>query len=363
MPLNEPCGQLFLRIEFTDEKCDGNTNGFKPLEEFLGNKATGFGPFLWPADPESRSVWLYGILIAGLVSAVQFVAPALIVLDKWFSDRNQLRHPHQFWKALGWDELWCKDRPLTEKIHTCMGVVLLTLVLVIISSYISGQVRSADKEARLPTNKFWQAFGASANLWCCVFTALAAPLDFWTQDNATAIALDSMALLFIFSLDDLSGRACMYFGRADEDFRTAASWNAALLSQCPVTLAHLVKPRPTCAEDFWVFRHGKKYGLLASADSDGDAEAAAPRACEVRLSPAPKDETTRLLSNDTERWYYRSRPKSSPELLPRMESRIIGNVWRVFHLLMVCFAIVFPILWTMVDKPCSSLARLAATGP
>lgn len=351
----EACGQLFLKIEFLAGKGEGQTEGFKPLEEFLGSKVMRFGPILCPVDRETRSTWLYGILIANLVAVIQFVAPTLIVIDKWFSDRNRLRHPQDFIREVGWDELWCPTRTLTESVHTVMGVVLLALILVIISSYISGQLHSADKEARLPTDKSWQILGALANLWCCTFTAFAAPLDFWTEDNATSIAMDSMALLFIFSLDDLSGMACMYFGKDDEDFRRAAAWNVALLSRTPLRLADLVNSHATCAEHFWIFRHGPRFGLCAVCD---DSEAAKLLPCEVRLTPAPKTEKSSLLSDDTEQWHYRYHYKSRPEKLPRMESRIIYIFWKILHSFMIGFTIVFPILWVMVDKPCKSLARL-----
>eukprot|EP00971_Amphidinium_carterae_P077874 1540322-Amphidinium_carterae.1 len=83
----------------------------------------------------------------------------------------------------------------------------------------------------------------------------------WQHDNATWIvpsmpALDSLSLLFVQTLDDFAGYACQYMNKTDDDYAMGATWQMAMLSQCPVQLQDIAcpditNPTPSEVREIW----------------------------------------------------------------------------------------------------------------
>merc|ERR1719297_65703 len=99
-------------------------------------------------------------------------------------------------------------------------------------------------------------------MWCVIITTLALPLRFWDETNSTAIAMDSLTLLFVFMLDDLSGFAATYLGKTEESYSRAAAWQKAMLSQCPVKIADIINSGAAHEDELWRCEFDSRRRLL-----------------------------------------------------------------------------------------------------
>jgi len=238
----------------------------------------------------------------------------------------------------------CKN--FKEQLHTIMGGILLELTLLIVHSYVHDQHDNAAKLCLLPTSRFWLMVDQLTNMCCVIISTLALPVRFWGEDNSTAIAMDSLTLLFVFMLDDLSGFAATYLGKTEEGYSRAAAWQKAMLSQCPIKIADLINVGATHEDELWRCDFDKNGRLQMATVVSGSSERFVKRRV---MRVAQTSEDTALLQDDTRLCYSTS---SLQEVLPRWESTFMVQAWYLLDVFMILVQIIVPLWWMILDKKC-----------
>lgn len=325
--------------------------GFLPLEEFLETNVTSTLGVVHPFDREERSQWFFNNFMAILVFIIQTCGPLMVIIQLWYGPDNQVRDLHKLWKHLTLKEALCLGVDRTAVLTTCMGTVFLLLVCIKIYQYCIDESAGATKMGRLPTDNFWLFFGNFAHTMSSVLIVIAVPLEFWQEPGTTGIMMNCMALLFVFSLDDLAGDMFSYIGDDDSEFQKQVSWNYALLAYCPVNLQDLINPMANTAEELWKISYNSD-ALLLSADGC---------VCETRIMAAkiPAKESSALMKQEDNVLFndlpvqYRIGPSSKMRHLPGYRSVFIRCLWFVTKWLVGVMTCVFPVVWFVLNKPCT----------
>jgi len=331
--------------------------GFPPLQEYIGEEVIRFGPILQPADAQARSHHHNATCMAFIVFLIQVLAPCLVFTNRWHMKTNYLRDPHALWARLSFAEAMCLGRTPQEQMTTVMGVCLITVIIFVVRLYVAEEIENAVKSSRLPTDQFWMPMGMIANMWCCVLTVLAVPLLFWSEETPTNIVLDSMTLLFIFKLDDLSELLGGLLRMTESEFQRAVSWNAALIGQCPVRVSDVINPNAKSLNDLWCIKFDSMGHLLMAAQPGRET----PGLCETRLSPISASENCQLLRGQpvgdadapvsSARLRYHQSPQHSTEL-PTFIGNTMYAAWICLSRVLSVLQFVVPPLWFVVSKPC-----------
>mmetsp|Transcript_130800 Transcript_130800/g.279809 ORF Transcript_130800/g.279809 Transcript_130800/m.279809 type:complete len:451 (+) Transcript_130800:74-1426(+) len=330
-----------------------SSNGFAPLEEFFGSAASRVYCFVLPRDADGRKAWRMNHLMALLVFLIQIIGPALIFVNQWRQDYNQLRDPEKLLKQFTYKEAFCTGKELSAVLTTLIGTLFLYTIYTIVHNYAVDEFDNSSKLGRLPVCGFWSLVGTMANASCCIFICIAIPIEFWGEDGPTGIIMNAMAMMFIFTFDDLTGDAFGYLGKDDEGFQQEIAWYYSLLSHCPVTLSDLIDDDATSVEALWKITYDGK-GILQSAKSAGP--------CLTRIAPAPPDSKTALVQKEdfTTRLehmtaLYRTSPQSRPCNLPGLTSSFLTVTWGMTCYFLSFVWYVVPIVWFIVNKPCGGV--------
>uniref|UniRef100_A0A7S0A2K7 Uncharacterized protein n=1 Tax=Pyrodinium bahamense TaxID=73915 RepID=A0A7S0A2K7_9DINO len=326
--------------------------GFLPLQEWLREKTWRFGPFLLNRDPEVRQQDAKHITMALGVFGLQVIAPFLIFLNRWHQKTNYLRPWESLKEHLTWKQLFCMGTTLSDVLTTIMGVLLLFVIIFMVRCYVKEQIESATKSGKLPTDAGWFLMGIFANAWSCCFICLDIPLLFWSEETPTNIVLDSMTLLFLFKLDDLSDILCSYLNLTDEDFQRLASWNSALLSQCPVRLEDLIVADAASLGELWSIRYDKTGRLCTTKGGQ----------CLMRLShgvsdatATPHSETSPLAAHKRHQCGQRIIYCPSAGRLYELPSMLACSMlmmWNLVSWLLAVVQFIIPLGWYLINKRC-----------
>mmetsp|Transcript_75808 Transcript_75808/g.175769 ORF Transcript_75808/g.175769 Transcript_75808/m.175769 type:complete len:439 (-) Transcript_75808:73-1389(-) len=311
--------------------------GFPPLQEFIDDPSAG-------GLRSSTSDKLLGLLVC----VVQLISPFLIILHNWFKDSNQLRNPAKLASGLTLREFMCLGKDWAAGLTTVMGTIMLLVINTIILKYAQNERDNAQKTSLLPLDSFWVLLGNFTNAFCCLGIALAIPLELWSEDGPTGIIMDAMALLFVFSLDDLTSEAFSYLGK-DESFQRDMSWYYALLSSCPVQLQDIINPIAKSAEELWQVRY----------DPSGRLQVATlpSMPCTTRIFQDSGTESTPLMKKEADLLpaviRYQVHPNGPACHIPGWRSRVLEFMWTVIEACLRVILVVVPLVWFVVNKPCT----------
>jgi hypothetical protein len=277
-------------------------------------------------------------------------------LNRWNMPTNYVKDWNTLKSHLTIAELLCAGTTLDMVLTTLMSVLLLCVIIFMIRCYVLEQIDNCQKSGRLPTDALWMFTGIFANAWCCAFICLDVPLLFWSEETPTNIVLDSMTLLFLFRLDDLSDQLCSYIGMTDEDFQRLAAWNTALLSQCPVSIEDVVNSKAKSLEELWVFKYdaqgklcntqgGKCLLRLGHKVSSDERTPLASPSLRTSSSRSVKDLPTDIPI------IYRTAPGKSHEL-PTITAQFLLGMWTCLSWLLAVAQLVIPVGWYVINKKC-----------
>jgi hypothetical protein len=325
---------------------ESSVPGYPPLEEFFDRKVTRWFAFLVPQDRDEFILQWKHIILAIFVFLIQILAPIFIFIARWNMDTNYLKNPRALYERMTWNEAICLGPNRTSAMTTLLGTLFMVIVILTIRNDIQNEVEDVEKTKRMPGGEFWAWVGNTANLVCCIATTLATLLLFWSEDTPLGLVLDSMALLFVQQLDDISDVVFSYIGQDNSDWQRQCAWSSILLSQCPVRLGDLTNPEAKTLSEFWVIRFDANGRLL---NSKGER-------CLTRLCRAPADETTSL----------EAAPEASPAMegqllycrrgmswrIPTFSGRVWESMWDATDSLLLILQIVQPILYFIVNDPC-----------
>jgi hypothetical protein len=320
------------------------TPGFPPLQEFVDHEVSRWGPLIIPVDAELATHHRKCVAIAFFVFVIQILAPFLVFMNRWKMKTNYLRDPDKLFHRLTLSEAFCFGGSLQEQLTTLMGVAFIFVIIFFVRMYVIEEMHNAKKSSRLPTDTFWMTVGIIANMFCCVVTVCAVPLLFWSEDTPTNIVLDSMTLLFIFKLDDLTELLGTLVGLTDSQFQRIVAWNSALLAQCPVHVRDIVNMNAQKVDELWCIKFDSAGNLLKAPGDTSE-----PSVCETRLMMCPS-ETQQLSSGPSQVRYHRSREHSA--LLPSWWNELLRTLWWGVDMVLLVLQFLLPPVWFIVNKPC-----------
>lgn len=212
-----------------------------------------------------------------------------------------------------------------------------------------------------------------ANGWCVLFTLLDSLLMFWNEESASDIIKDSMALLFIFTLDDLTGGCCDYLGQDDSDFQRACVYNYALLSQCPVRITDVLSISPSEGEAQWKIATTTGGRLLKNIvrSEDTGAEDASFAPTRIMVAPGQADASlvdrgagesrapmrasvfAQTTMEDLSEMTVQYRRLDAHETsLPRSKNSLAVILWNVTAKICQVSQYVLPLLFFVQNNPC-----------
>mmetsp|Transcript_13862 Transcript_13862/g.24381 ORF Transcript_13862/g.24381 Transcript_13862/m.24381 type:complete len:486 (-) Transcript_13862:86-1543(-) len=342
--------------------------GYPPIDEFLSDKVEKFGPFLMYMDKEKRAEEIKHRLVALNVFLLQTLAPALIFFNRWGMPSNQVKRllgmGHRSLKnKLKIAELLCLGPTFEDACTTLLGVQLLFAVIFITRCFVDQQVGDAHKWQRLPHSAWWLFMDVFANTWCVSFIMFGIPLLFWSEETPTNMVLDSMTLLFLFNVDNLTDVLCSYIGMSQEDFQRTVSSMTAFLSHCPVDLEKVINPNAKTKEELWQIKLdgiGKLIGvdgirctsrLHFSVDQEEPFQhAPEPRQRFTNYGTTTLPKSVALPTEKIQVVCHRSREEDFT--LPSPFTVALISVWDIFAWIVWIGNIVIPITWYLLNKPC-----------
>jgi len=325
-------------------------SGYPPVREFLFHRMYQLCFFRYPWGDGRLKAWFLHRGIAWMIFATQVLVPSLILVDEWLEGAGGTgRLEGWFNGTVALKDFLCLGGSTKDQLHTIMGGILLELTLLIIHSYVHEQHGNATKLLLLPTSRFWLMVDQVSNIFCVIVTTLALPLRFFGEDNSTAIAMDSLTLLFVFMLDDLAGFAATYLGKTEETYSRAAAWQKAMLAQCPVRISDIINSEATHVDELWRCEFDNTGRLLAATTGRSRIQYVHRRLMRVAQMTEGVTEVSPLLKDDP-RLCYSTRKQE--EILPRWESILMVNTWLFLDIFMIVVQIVVPIWWMILDKPC-----------
>jgi len=349
------CGGWAMHNEKTENP---PVPGFPPLQEYIDDEVSRFGPVLEMADDQQRDHHRKAVTMTLFIFCIQILAPGIVCLNRWAMKSNYLRDPHNLFARLTLAEAFCLGVTTVEKCSTVMGVCFITVIIFYVRLYVAEQNENAVKSSRLPTDPFWLTVGIITNMWCCLLTVLTVPLLLWSEDTPTNIVLDSMTLLFVFKMDDFSELMAGLIRMTDEEFQRMTSWNVALLAQCPTRVQDLCNHEATNVQDLWCIKFDAA-GHLLNAPQPGREPSSV---CETRLSHVVASETSHLiLAEQSARGsgvvvpsgrirYHRSQQHSVE--LPSLFSNALHAGWAILGVFLFALQFLIPVVWFVVNKPC-----------
>jgi hypothetical protein len=350
------CACIEGRVKYDDEEVATDISGFLPLMEWLRVKVFRVGPILLYEDYNDRREEERNICLAICVFSLQVIAPFLIFLNRWNMPTNYVRNWKTMKDHLRVSEIFCPGTSLDDILTTIMGVLLLFVIIFVVRCYIITQIENAKKSSLLPTDSVWMLVGILANAWACTFVCLDIPLLFWSEETPTNIVLDSMTLLFLFKLDDLSDQLCCYLGMTDEDFQRLSGWNAALLSQCPVDLADVINEKAQSSDDLWIFKYDPRGRLLnfkggrclTRLGHEEMADERSPIAHAISGTVSSRSSSSLFPDRPV---IYRTSPGIAYEL-PTLGAQILTGAWICLSYVLAVGQAVIPVGWYMINKKC-----------
>lgn len=363
-PVTEPPGA---------EPEENALSGFHPLLEFVSDEVWRCGPILTPADPQEFSHWRKAMIISTFVFGIQVLAPVLVFMNRWNMRTNYLASWEVLQHKLSWSEIMCFAGHVKQPLNILMGVFLIVLIIYMVRLYVSEEMDNAERSVRMPTDVSWFILGVTANLWCCVVTVMCIPLLFWSESTPTNIVLDSMTLLFVFRLDDLTeALGGGLYKCTDDDFRRILAWHMAMLSQCPVRVRDLIDAQAKSADGLWRIRFSNAGRLLAASSTDSE-----PVTCETRIMSAVASEkqpllksktaarllsppglvrdtstTERLRSPEAKKIRYHVTASGCVEL-PCWRHKFMQWLWWLVAWLLLILQFIVPFFWAIVHKSCN----------
>lgn len=253
---------------------------------------------LLPASAKARSRAIKNRLFAMLIFFIQVCSPVMLMLnsltDKDFQSKFVSKLPHRFGTPYAIaNEFTCLGST-HDIIVTVMGAIFLTLFVEIGRAYSAVEFQNAAKMMLFPADAFWIGLGQFANMWCIFWSTLAVPIVFLDERNAKDIIFDSLGMLFVFTLDDISGDALDYLSLDDDTFQKFSGWTMGILSQCPRKISDIVNPRAQSLEDIFHISMGlEEPGLVTISGPD------AGKRCKTRLMECMEpNEKTALRGRD-----------------------------------------------------------------
>jgi len=357
---------------------DDLIQGFSPLIEFLAPPAATrycFGLVILPADSESGRAHIKNRFITYLIMLAQLVGPVFILTDSWLDKKVQKHYVKPGSKRFASvystvEEALCFGS-LEDSCVTFMGAIFLVLFIEITRTYALREAQNAEKTNFLPYDYFWLIVGQFANMWCMIWAVAAMPVLFLSEMDAKDIVYDSLGMLFIFTLDDLACPALSYLMLDDADFQRIGSWMVAALGQCPRNINDLVNPEAKRSTEIWKIAIGQD-GLIAASGPD------AGKRCKTRLMEVSSaDEGTPLAPSPLEAspgtsnctpWasryfeysiWHKGGSGGVPSVVLRDCQKFSLRVlmWRCMAWLLLAVEIIVPIIFTIVNNPCSNAGQ------
>lgn len=298
-----------------------------------------------------------------MIALIQIAAPMMIIGHCWYSKDNPLKEngkPFDVEYVAGLltiEELMCVGRSWSAHLTTVMGTIMLFIVNTIILTYAQDERDNAKKLARLPVEGFWLYLGTIANGSACLCISIAMPLEFWNEDGPTGIIMNSMALLFIFTFDDLAGGALAFIGEDDASFQRSVAWQYALLSQCPVQLNDIVRPNAKTPEDLWSITYDQNGRLRNTCNPDA-LHGVKPGLLLTRVSLLSEDETRPLLQKDSDIdalvpcTRYQVVKGGRVSQLPGVRGDVLPVVWTIICFLLQIIWWISPAFYFIINKQC-----------
>lgn len=316
---------LLCKAKVHDEKKgeeEGSTTsyGFVPMKEFLATGGVGrywyLGGMLLPKQKRNFRRHLKNRILGILIACIQIFGPIMIFIRNWLEPTNYLRAPGGFSKYFSWREITCFGN-FSDFATGCLGTLFLYIVYEVARGYAFTELSQMGQSRHLPTDWFWKCFGEICNQSAIVFTCLAMPLVFWGELAPKDIVFDSLALLFVFSLDDLSGGALDYLNLSNEDFCKMRSCVTIFLGQCPIKLKDILNPDAKLPEELWKV----KFGTATEGDRKGSFGllTAKGELCKTRLYEVP-DEVIRRKSQSAAEQMLTEATEATPLLKEDLEA-------------------------------------------
>jgi hypothetical protein len=286
------------------------------------------------------------LFVGALVCALQIFGPVFTIIDNWFKETNPLRDKDSFTKR----ELKCLG---TEKnvLTTGMGTLFLLVIFEVVRAYARSELSNFDKCKYLPAGNHWMRLGQAANMTCIIATVIAMPLVFWDELSPKDIIFDSLAMLFVLTLDDVTHETFQYLEMEDDDFRRICTWSIALLGQCPLKLADVVNMDASSADEIWSI-HMTKEGLVNARDKKTK--------CVTRLMEVPPTEETSLLPKSdsctfrSSCFQYAWCEGESEYLRDGTEHLVERFMWLVTCYLLIVLEFIIPPIFFIINVPCYS---------
>lgn len=323
-------------------------SGFPAINYFLKETAARpervlFGLLLVPTNQKRRSMWFKNRFMAFTVGTLMTIGPAMVFSFDWYDEHNPLL-AGDLWEDLSWRELTCFGTP-AELGVTILGVMFLICIFEVTRSYAVEEAENADRMSHLPGDDFWASIGQLCNMICMTLTVMAMPLIFWTEMDPKDIIFDSLAMLFLFQLDDFSGDALAYLDMQDADFQTKYMELVACLGQCPLRLHDIFSMTEGPDEPVWRLRWGAEG--LTNARIIGQASY-----CERRFTKRHVDpRSSRSLRSEGG-----GQPAYDCAVNPgqrvSLQSSCFRTAWIFLGWLLLAGEIAVPLVFGTVNKPC-----------
>lgn len=324
--------------------------GLLALDEFLDNDVTSTLGVVHPSDSDARGKWFFNQVLAVMVFVIQTLGPALVIMQMWAAPSNHIVPYDKMWRHLTWEEALCMGSDKSAILVTVVGTLFVLLVNLMIYNHTSDECENAEKMGRLPADNFWVLLGNFAQSACSILILFAIPLELWSEDKTTGIMMNSMAMLFVFTLDDLTGDVFGFLGEDQNQFQQQAAWNFALLAYCPVNVQDLINPNARNKESLFKITYDEKGRLLTASGE----------VCETRImeviqekqedSPLKRKEDDDSIENLVVK--YRVSPSGRIHHLPGMRAAILKVLWLITSNIVFIMSWVTPVVWFILNKPC-----------
>jgi len=308
-----------------------------------------FKSVLMPTDPGQLSVWLKNRFMAALISTIMILAPLLIMHAKLHDDDANM-YKQQMQGDLNVWEIVCVGT--TDLSVTVLGVCFLVIIIEYARSVSKVELSSMKKMQYLPADTFWLRMGQFSNAMCILFTVLVMPLIYWSEEAPENIVFDSMAILFIFSLDDLGSEAAAYLEMEQDTFQLGYCTLVKGLETCPLHLDCLIDASATDYKKLWVLDDWPIDPTRASRDEqDARREEYPPRL--IRPPRSSPDDPPRELKIE---YWVSGVEKSQNSLILGTGQRdlaLASNLmWVSVAWSLLVLEVVLPILYVFLGKPC-----------
>lgn len=296
------------------------------------------GMLLLPAEPHNIRHWAKDRGMAWLLGTAMLMSPIFMMIAQY--DTFHLHFiAEPISQRLSWAEITC----LGSRDQACsliLGAVFLVFILEYERFVVRKEKLAFKKISLLPGDKFWSRFGQASNALCLLFTALVIPLVFWSEEDSKDIVFDSMGMLFIFGMDDLSSEAMSYLEQSDDDFQAKYADFMEMLLHCPMDLQDLIDFNAKSAEGIWVLEFTKDEGVLGTTK---DTEEGELEPCQMRLHP---------ILEDNEVQFEYSIGTANRQILGSKRMHAMEYLWNMVQGVLIFAEMTFPITYLVFSDPC-----------